>query len=48
VLRIRERAMATVQNPTGCIIKFFDKNLSEWLSKIGNNSEQHAIRDEVF
>jgi hypothetical protein len=32
----------------GCIIKFFDKNLSEWLSKIGNNSEKHATGDEVF
>jgi hypothetical protein len=32
----------------GCIIKFFDKNLSERLFKIGNNSEQHGIGDEVF
>jgi hypothetical protein len=25
-----------------------DKNLSEGLSKIGNNFEQHAMGDEVF
>jgi hypothetical protein len=25
-----------------------DKKLSEGLSKIGNNSKQHAIGDEVF
>jgi Flp pilus assembly CpaE family ATPase len=31
-----------------CIIKFLDKNLSEGLSKIGNNFEQHAMGDEVF
>jgi hypothetical protein len=27
----------------GCIIKILDKNLSEGLSKIGNNSKQHAL-----
>jgi hypothetical protein len=32
----------------GCIIKILDKKLSEGLSKIGNNSKQHAIGDEVF